>query len=154
MTDDLYERFAEVGRAGVPDWGDVVGRASRRNRRRRVTVAACLVAVAALVVPTAVALRGSVVDFFASEPAPKPVVLDFASLDAGAPAGMETGVIADQTRAVLRKRLANGRVLTVWVAPTKKGGFCALYGHGGGCHPRTRSRLSTESRFTGQSRTA
>jgi hypothetical protein len=91
--------------------------------------------VAALVVPTAVALRGSVVDFFASEPAPKPVVLDFASLDAGAPVGMETRVIAEQTRAVLRKHLANGRVLTVWVAPTKKGGFCALYGHGGGCHP-------------------
>ncbi len=135
MTDELYERFAEVGRAGEPDWGDVVRRAGRRNRRRRVTLAACLVAVAALVVPTAVALRGSVVDFFASEPAPKPVVLDFASLDAGAPAGMETGVIAEQTRAVVRKRLANGRVLTVWVAPTKKGGFCALYGHAGGCHP-------------------
>jgi hypothetical protein len=94
-----------------------------------------LVAAAALVVPTAVALRGSVVNFFESEPAPKPVVLDFAGLDAGAPAGMETGVVAEQTRAVLRKRLADGRVLTVWVAPTRKGGFCALYGQSGGCHP-------------------
>jgi hypothetical protein len=135
MTDELHERFAEVGRAGEPDWADVVRRAGRRTRRRRLTLAASLVVLAALAVPTAVALRGSVVDFFASEPAPRPVVLDFASLDVGAPAGMETGVMAEQTRAVLHKRLSNRRMLTVWVAPTRKGGFCALYGHSGGCHP-------------------
>ena len=135
MTDELYERFADVGLVGEPDWSDVIHRAGRRSRRRRVTLAACIVAAAALVVPTAVALRGSVVDFFAGEPAPKPVVLDFARLDVGAPAGMETGVIAEQTRAVLHKHLANGRVLTVWVAPTNRSGFCALYGHSGGCHP-------------------
>jgi hypothetical protein len=135
MTDDLQVRFDHLGRGGNADWGDVLRRAGKRNRRRRVTVAAGLAGIVALLTPTSLALRGSVVDFFASEPAPKHVVLDFARLDVGAPAGMETGVISEQARAVLSTRLDNGRRLTLWVAPTQKGGFCAFLGKGGGSHP-------------------
>ena len=53
---------------------------------------------------------------------------DFSTLDVGAPAGMETGVIPNQTRLVT----TFGRV-RLWVAPTRAGGYCYLMEGAGGC---------------------
>jgi hypothetical protein len=56
------------------------------------------------------------------------VFKDFDTLDVGAPAGMESGVIPNQTRLVA----TFGRV-RLWVAPTRAGGYCSLIAGGGGC---------------------
>jgi hypothetical protein len=53
---------------------------------------------------------------------------DFDTLDVGAPAGMASGVIPNQTRLVA----TFGRV-QVWVAPTRAGGYCAVIAGAGGC---------------------
>lgn len=138
MTDELHERFQRLQDTGAGDWGDVLRRAGKRRGRRRLVAAAAFAAIVALTAPTALALRGSIVDFFRSEPAPKRVVLDFAGLDADAPPGLETGVIAEQTRRILHRRGYDGRELTLYVAPSRKGGFCTyLEGGmaGGGCGP-------------------
>jgi len=136
MTDHLEERFERIQRPGDGDWADVLRRAERRSGRRRLVLVAALGAVVALGAPTALALRGSLVDFFQSEPAPQRVVLDFAQLDVGAPPGLETEVIAEQTRKILEQPGYDGRAVMLWVAPTRKGGFCMYLDHGGsGCVP-------------------
>jgi hypothetical protein len=91
-----------------------------------------------LAAPTALALRGSIIDFFQSEPAPQRVVLDFAQLDVDAPRGLETGVIAEQTRKIFERRGYDGRLFTLYAAPSRKGGFCTFLegaAGGGGCGP-------------------
>jgi hypothetical protein len=139
MTDDtlLAERLALlVDAPNTPDWGDVRRRV-RRARRRRVLTTAVVVAAAAIVAPAALGLHRIVVDFLSAEPAPERIQLDFARLDLGAPKGMATGVIPMQTRKV-PVRSADGSETFVWVAPTRRGGFCLRWEHGaGGCLSRT-----------------
>jgi hypothetical protein len=141
----LEDRFPQLA-AGPerPDWRDVLSRADARTpRRRRTFLALTFVALAALAVPTALALRGTVVDFFAAEPAPKSVEEDFARLGLASPPDLGPDVIADQTRNVLETPLPEGGRLVLWVAPTRDGGFCTQLeelkpngksaGGGGGC---------------------
>jgi hypothetical protein len=52
---------------------------------------------------------------------------NFFSLDTGAPAGMASGVISDETRLV-----ANYDGVPLWVAPTRAGGYCFIIGGSGG----------------------
>jgi len=138
MTDDtlLAERLALlVDAPAVPDWLDVRRRARRRTGRRAVLIVAA--ALALLIAAPALGLHHTIVDFFAAEPAPERVQLDFARLDLGAPEGMATGVIPMQTRKV-PVRSADGSETFVWVAPTRSGGFCLTWQHGaGGCRTRT-----------------
>jgi hypothetical protein len=135
VIDPLDVRFDRIRNDREGDWQDVVQRANGRVRRRRLTLVGALAAVVALGAPTALALRGKNIDFFQSEPAPRRVVVDFARLDVGAPRGMETEVLAEQTRKILVP-IQNGRTVTLWVAPTRKGGFCTFVEHGGGgCLP-------------------
>ena len=85
--------------------------------------------------PTALALHGSIVDFFEGEPAPRAVVLDFQQMDAGAPPGLNNNVIYGQTRKIFERTIRVGRILTLWVAPNRRGGFCMALsgpGHKGG----------------------
>jgi hypothetical protein len=134
MSDLLEARFEPFQEDSPGDWRDVVRRVRRRSRRRRLTIAAALVLVAALAAPGALALRSTIVDFLQSEPAPRHLVLDFARMDVGAPPGLENHVVYEQTRKIFERTLENGRTQTLWVAPTKTGGFCtALTGpHGNG----------------------
>jgi hypothetical protein len=53
---------------------------------------------------------------------------DFSTLDVGAPPGMESGVIPNQTRLV-----ATFDQVQLWVAPTRAGGYCSVMGGAGGC---------------------
>jgi hypothetical protein len=143
----LEDRFRQLA-SGVerPDWPDVLRRAeAQAPLRRRTVLALALVALGAVAVPTALALRSTVVDFFAAEPAPNRIEEDFARLDVGAPPEMSPHVIPEQTRKVLETTLPGGGRLVLWVAPTRKGGFCtqleelkpngASGGGGGGCSP-------------------
>jgi hypothetical protein len=90
---------------------------------------AAVLAVAALIVAPALALRFGVIDFSSAEPASQHVVKQFFSLSEGAPAGMDPGVVAGEARLV---GTIGGHAL--WVAPTKPGGLCYGWSKGsGGC---------------------
>lgn len=152
MSDELQQRFERLQRSGDGDWGDVLRRAEKRRGRRRIGVVATLAALAALAAPTAFALHGSIIDFFQSEPAPRHVVVDFAQLDLGAPLGMETEVIAEQTRKIFERRGYDGRVFRLYVAPSRKGGFCMRVDGsvgGGGCGPPYSVPVSPEIAIRG-----
>jgi hypothetical protein len=135
MTDELHERFRLLQRSGDGDWSEVLRRAGKRRSRSRLALAAALAAFVGLAAPTALALRGSISDFFESEPAPRRMVLDFARMDEGAPQHLDNRVIYGQTRKIFEREIDGGQVLTLWVAPNRRGGFCtALVGprHPGG----------------------
>ena len=119
----------------APDWADALRR-GRRSRRQRLALAALAgvpILIALLVAP-AFGLGRGVLPFFGAEKAPQPVVLDFTSLfSTGAPPGMDPGVIASETRKVGVWQF-EGKVHTLWVAPTREGGFCFEWTQAaGGC---------------------
>jgi hypothetical protein len=135
MTDELQERFRQLQYTGDGDWSEVLRRARKRRSRSRLALAAALAVFVALAAPTALALRGSITDFFESEPASRSMVLDFARMDVGAPQHLDNRVIYGQTRKIFEREIHGGQVLTLWVAPNRRGGFCeALVGprHPGG----------------------
>jgi hypothetical protein len=129
-VDELGERFANLGHPpDDPDWFEV-RRLARRGRRLRPRVVLAVAAALAAVAATAPAfgLGGKFVRIFESgEPAPAPIERSFAGLDAGAPPGFATGVVASQTR----KIVLPGNV-ALWIAPTSRGGFCLFVVGGGG----------------------
>jgi hypothetical protein len=129
-VDELGERFANLRHPPDDrDWLEV-RRLARRERRLRARFALAIAAAAAAVVAAAPAfgLGGKLVRVFDSgEPAPAPIERSFASLDAGAPPGLATGVVASQTR----KIVLPGSV-ALWIAPTSRGGFCLFVEGGGG----------------------
>jgi hypothetical protein len=92
--------------------------------RRLLRTAAIAAVAAALIAVPAFAIGGRVIDFFSAEPAPERIVKNFATLDVGAPAGMATDVVPGQTRKVLAIGGGEDRVATLFVAPTRAGGFC------------------------------
>jgi hypothetical protein len=136
-VDELGERFADLRHPpDDPDWLEV-GRLARRGRRLRPRLALAIAAAVAAVVAAAPAfgLGGKLVRIFESgEPAPVQIERSFASLDAGAPPGLGTGVVASQTR----KIVLPGNV-ALWIAPTTRGGFCLFVEGGGGQCDATRA---------------
>jgi len=143
---------------GRADWQDVVRRAGldRRHGRwplsPRRSLALILLAVAAIVflVAPALGIAPPVLDFFSSKHAPKRVVHQFDALNVGAPRGMSPRVIAGQTRLVTTYHGHNGTAFPLWVAPTRKGGFCFMVGYGGGCAgPRMPTRSEPGDRNGG-----
>jgi hypothetical protein len=132
VTDELQQRFAALATpADDADWLEVRRLAApRRARAVRVGLLAAALAVAIGLATPAFGLGDKVVRLFGGgEPAPPRVEQSFATLDVGAPPGMKTGVIAEQTRKIV---LPNG--VALWIAPTKAGGFCLfVVGGGGGC---------------------
>jgi hypothetical protein len=161
VTDQLTESLAALvdpctGAQG--DWDDVLRRAGRRPgaaraRRRRavaVSLAAALVLLIALSTP-AFGLRDTVlqwigradVPFGESERAPLPVQRQFEELAIGAPAGMDPQAIPGQTRKV-GSLSVGGRPRALWVAPTRRGGFCyTLERTYGGCMRNEAAPLPT-----------
>ena len=126
----LAKRLADLEvAAGEPDWDGVRRRARRiaaRRLRLRIGTAAMIVFVAVLVaLPAFGGLGGRLVQIFEnSDPASPRVVRDFSQLDVGAPEGMATGVIANETRDVMEVRLSTDKSAVLRVAPTRSGGFC------------------------------
>jgi hypothetical protein len=102
--------------------------AGRRRAVLKAGLAVAVLTVGFLLVAPAVGIRIPALDFWSAEKAPPKVVEDFESLAEGAPTGMDPGAIPGETRKV---SLADGS--TLWVAPTKHGGFCTLGTRSGGC---------------------
>jgi hypothetical protein len=116
------------------DWLDVRRRVSRRLiDRRRLAVAAFAAALAIGIAAPAFGLHYTVIEWFRAEPAPERVQLEFSQLAIGAPEGMDPGVIPNSARKVTEVR-HDGKLYTLWVAPTKEGGFCKTWSNlFGGC---------------------
>lgn len=112
---ELLRAANPVPRAGEP---------RKRWRRARVALVLAALALCLLIVAPAVGIEAPRLDFWKAEKAPRKVVQDFESLSEGAPPGMDPGAISGETRKV---RLVGGH--TLWVAPTRHGGFCTS----GGC---------------------
>ena len=154
MTDAdglLAMRFAAT-RDGEDDadWNDVLRRRQPgRDRHLRVLVAAAAVVaglVAALLATPALGLVRDIIPFWGAAKAPQPVVIEFASMNTGAPAGMSPRAVAGETREIGQFTFA-GRSHTLWIAPAKDGGFCFEWiGGWGGCDTERSSESGVERR--------
>jgi hypothetical protein len=101
--------------------------------RLRLVLAVLALLLAFVLVAPALGLDLPVLDFWKAEKAPARVVEDFRSLSAGAPPGMDPAAIAGETRKVTTVVLDDGPH-TLWVAPTRAGGFCLTWTNAsGGC---------------------
>lgn len=122
-------RAAVDGGGADPDWADVQRRARtlepRGRRFTRARIAAISLVLAALAVAPALALSDQVRNLFAGESAPAEIERLFAGVDTEAPAGMATGVIADDVHKLIEISTSDGRSAVLWVAPTEAGGVCA-----------------------------
>jgi hypothetical protein len=121
----LAERFARLATAEKGDWLDVRRRARRMRVRRAALLAAAVVA-AALVAAPVLGLHRVVIDWLAAEPAPGRTQLQFLQLGVGAPPGMDPAVVPNSARKVMETE-HDGKVSVLWVAPTKRGGFCLVW---------------------------
>jgi hypothetical protein len=105
-------------------------------RRRTLLVAAAVAATVLLASVPALAALTSLIDFSDAPKAEGPVVQDFADLEQQAPPGMDPRVNAEEARRV-DIPIAGSDTITVYVAPTRTGGFCVeIINHTLGCDPR------------------
>jgi hypothetical protein len=132
MSPDLLEQrlTALANTNDDSDWDAV-----RRNRWRPSALALATTAfvLAALGAGAAFGLYAGVLPFGSQQPAPAAVVKDFKTFfgSEGAPPGMDPHVLAGEARRVAS--FAGGKY-TLYVAPTKTGGFCESFTHlFGGC---------------------
>jgi hypothetical protein len=127
---DLHSRVLGL-RAAPP--APPAARPARRVVLVSVLAAAALVAAILAATPAWAWVR-DVLPFWNQPSAPQSVQLQFWSLDAGAPRGMNPRAVSGETREVGRFSLG-GAIRTLWVAPARNGGFCSLWlpAGGGGC---------------------
>ena len=109
------------------DWTDVLRRTRRARHRQGVYGVVLLTAFVLVGVASAYALGHPIVDFNKAEKGSTKIVNDFGSMEVGAPSGMAPGVVPEQARRI-PGLYANGKPYKLWVAPTKKGGFCIAAG--------------------------
>jgi hypothetical protein len=84
-----------------------------------------IVLAGAVFAASAFGLHVPVVSFWRADRAPGRIELQFERLSVGAPAGMDPAALAGEARRVGRVVLSDG-AHTIWVAPTRRGGYCAL----------------------------
>ena len=152
--DDLVPSFSDA----PLNWPDVIARSERqrpqraavlrRHPRRTLAVAFALVLVALLATP-AFGVQGFVLHLlgrknvsFANSPSASNVVKkQFLDLPIGAPLPYSPQVKAAQTRVVATFSIA-GHPRRLFVAPTRRGGYCYIFEHSfGGCR-QTRAERS------------
>ena len=150
------ELLSPLGGFEEMNWSEVIRRAQGRRHalpRRRLLVALALLGllVAVLLATPAFGVRQAIIDLFgrmnvpfaATKPAPVVVRREFADLGVGAPPSMAPQAIISESRTVTTFHVA-GKNHTLWVAPTRPGGFCwTLSDSFGGClNTRGSSRSS------------
>jgi hypothetical protein len=114
-------------------WPQVVARAraARRHRRRVPIAIAAVLASAVVIASPATGVGGKIVRLFdRADPPPQRIVRSFARWSGPENRGR---VEAGRAIKVLEVRVAPHTTRTLWVAPTKDGGFCTS--EGGGCYP-------------------
>lgn len=141
---------------GGGDWQSVLDQAyePRRLRPRTLVLAAVVAIVVAVVATPALGVQRVLLDllgrtnisFSHSKPAPNEVKKSFLDLALGAPPSFAPEAIAREARTV-GTFLVSGRRVHLWVAPTRRGGYCWAFGHSLlGCRATTadrRARLGT-----------
>jgi hypothetical protein len=121
-------------------------RRRRLSLRTAVLVALTIAALTVVVAAAAYVLGHPVITFMHAKKGTHKVIDDFGSMQVGAPSpAMAPGVLPDQARVITTVRI-DGKPHTLYVAPTKKGGFCYQWSHlMGGCradrHDRSASHL-------------
>jgi hypothetical protein len=132
IIDDLLDELVPAVEP-LPDWAGVVRRA-RRSRRRHVAIA--VFATALIVVPTALAVGGNVLDWFHGKPATPEVKQQFVKFDAQMQAFAKFSAkqgfhrkapiaIASKAHGVIALRV-DGAKIYLWAAPERGGGACSL----------------------------
>jgi hypothetical protein len=120
-------------------------RLARRPVGRRAVLLATLglLALVVVVAAAAYALGHPVINFGKAQKGTRKVVDDFGSMQVGAPSpAMAPGVLPHEARAITSVRI-DGKVHTLYVAPTKKGGFCYQWSHlTGGCRANRHDKLA------------
>lgn len=135
QPDILAERFAALRNPiDDSDWLEVRRRARDGRRWLAVPLAAAL---AAILVGSALALYGRIVDFFDAEPAPERVVVHFGQQDARGKIGLGQRVNAGEARKITEATI-RGKRSSLFVAPTPDGGFCWLWERSAGSCARTK----------------
>jgi hypothetical protein len=152
VTDPIAEaldKFVPAFQSAEGDWQAVLKAAAapasgrkipaERSLRRsgfwrrvpaRVALVAAVVILAAVVTAVAFGWPQRVVDFFSSPPAPTHVKNWVSAINAKAPPGMDPLAISGQTKKITTARFNAGvrglrpRLHTLYVAPTKSGGYC------------------------------
>lgn len=129
-------------------WAEVTARAraARRHRRRVPIAIAAVLATAVVIASPATGVRGQIVRLFdRAGPPPEHVVKSFAEWNGPQ---LRTGVQAGRALKVLDARVLPDTTSTLWVAPTKNGGFCISTG---ACYqgPFRYNRLSVEVSLRG-----
>jgi hypothetical protein len=150
---DIVPSFADE----PPDWADVVRRAgpprtgsvpSWKRQPRLLIAALLLVLLVALMATPAFGVQGFVlnllgrknVSFVNSPSAPNEVKKQFQDLAIGAPPRWAPQVIAAQAR-VVEGFSIGGHPRKLWVAPTRRGGYCYTFERSfGGCRQTTFDR--------------
>lgn len=126
---ELTTRFAALAdRTDDANWTEVVarGRAARRHRRRVPIAIAATLACAVVIASPATGVGGKIVRLFnRAEPPPQQVVESFAQWNGPQ---FRARVQAGRAIKVLDAHVAPGTSWTLWVAPTKDGGFCTSTG--------------------------
>jgi hypothetical protein len=126
---DLSARFRPLADAlDDQSWAEVVARAraARRHRRRVPIAIAAVLASAVVIVSPATGVRGKLVRLFDhAGPPPQRIVKSFAQWNGSQ---FRAGVQAGRAIKVLDARVAPHTTWTLWVAPTKDGGFCTSSG--------------------------
>ena len=113
----------------------------RLRGRRGFVLASAVVLLIVLFATPAFGLQHLVLDligrknvtFSKAAPAPNEIKKQFADLGIGAPPRYALHVLAGQARNAGTLSV-NGKQATLWIAPTKGGGYCYDFGGSGGCH--------------------
>lgn len=150
MSIDLELALASLvpGGPDAGDWDDVLARAGVWSRRKLWIACALAAVLIALLATPALGVQGLVLDLlgrknvsFANSPsAPNEVKKEFADLAIGAPPRFAPHVDAARARVVATFSVA-GHPRKLWVAPTRRGGYCyTLERSIGGCRQRAADR--------------
>jgi hypothetical protein len=125
--DELLDEQTPAFEPRSDGWEDVLARA--RTARRHYSALA-VAALALVLVPTAVALRGQIADLFQGTPAPPAVSTSFAAQNRAADMATQNGFEAkfphadvSQAHGVVEIQTADGPQ-DLWVAPNDQGGKC------------------------------
>ena len=125
--DDLLDELVPAFEPRTDGWEDVLARAHTTRRRYALLAVAAL---ALLLVPTAVALRGRIADLFQGTPAPPAVSTSFEANNKVADMATQKGFGArfphadvSQAHGVIEIQTADGPQ-DLWSAPNDQGGTC------------------------------